>query len=45
MFAFWDFVGGRYSSWSAIGLNIALYIGYNNFDQFLGGARALDEHF
>ena len=45
MFAFWDFVGGRYSSWSAIGLSIALYIGYNNFDQFLGGARAMDEHF
>lgn len=45
MFAFWDFVGGRYSSWSAIGLSIALYIGYDNFDQFLSGARVMDEHF
>jgi glucose-6-phosphate isomerase len=45
MFAFWDFVGGRYSSCSAIGLSIALYIGSDNFNQFLGGARAMDEHF
>lgn len=45
MFAFWDFVGGRYSSWSAIGLSIALYIGYDNFNQFLGGARTMDKHF
>jgi len=45
MFGFWDFVGGRYSIWSAIGLPIALYIGSDNFNQFLAGARAMDEHF
>ncbi|HLX53170.1 MAG TPA: glucose-6-phosphate isomerase, partial [Aquella sp.] len=45
MFGFWDFVGGRYSIWSAIGLPIALYIGFDNFSQFLAGARAMDEHF
>jgi glucose-6-phosphate isomerase len=45
MFKFWDFVGGRYSIWSAIGLPISLYIGFDNFNQFLSGARAMDEHF
>lgn len=45
MFAFWDWVGGRYSLWSAIGLSIALYIGMDNFEALLGGAYAADEHF
>ncbi len=45
MFGFWDFVGGRYSLWSAIGLSIILYIGFDNFSQLLSGARAMDEHF
>lgn len=45
MFAFWDFVGGRYSSWSAIGLSVALYIGWDNFAQFLAGGNAMDKHF
>ena len=45
IFEFWDFVGGRYSVWSAIGLPIALYIGFANFKQFLAGAHALDIHF
>ena len=45
MFAFWDFVGGRYSSWSAIGLSVALYIGWDNFSQFLAGGNAMDKHF
>ncbi len=45
MFVFWDWVGGRYSLWSAIGLSIALSIGMENFDAFLEGAHALDEHF
>lgn len=45
MFVFWDFVGGRYSSWSAIGLSVALYIGYDNFTSFLDGGYAMDEHF
>lgn len=45
MFAFWDFVGGRYSSWSAIGLSIALYIGWENFVEFLAGANSMDKHF
>ncbi|AUR51739.1 glucose-6-phosphate isomerase [Aquella oligotrophica] len=45
MFAFWDFVGGRYSLWSAIGLSIALYIGYDNFEQLLAGANSMDKHF
>lgn len=45
MFAFWDFVGGRYSSWSAIGLSIALYIGWENFASLLAGANSMDEHF
>ncbi|MCC2625557.1 MAG: glucose-6-phosphate isomerase [Burkholderiales bacterium] len=45
MFRFWDFVGGRYSIWSAIGLPVALYIGFENFSKLLSGARAMDEHF
>ncbi|SIN78978.1 glucose-6-phosphate isomerase [Chitinophaga niabensis] len=45
MFAFWDWVGGRYSLWSAIGLSIALTIGYRNFHELLAGAHATDEHF
>ncbi|WP_416437615.1 glucose-6-phosphate isomerase [Phnomibacter sp. MR] len=45
MFAFWDWVGGRYSLWSAIGLSIALTIGYSNFAQLLQGARSMDQHF
>lgn len=45
MFEFWDWVGGRYSLWSAIGLSIALSIGYKNFEQLLKGAHQADEHF
>ncbi|KAI0684543.1 glucose-6-phosphate isomerase [Cytidiella melzeri] len=45
MFQFWDWVGGRYSLWSAIGLSIALVIGYDNFEQLLKGAHAMDKHF
>lgn len=45
MFAFWDWVGGRYSLWSAIGLSIALTIGYKNFHELLAGAHATDQHF
>ena len=45
MFEFWDWVGGRYSLWSAIGLSIALTIGYDQFEQLLKGAYAVDEHF
>ena len=45
MFEFWDFVGGRYSLWSAIGLIIAIAIGYNNFEKMLEGAFAMDKHF
>ncbi len=45
MFVFWDWVGGRYSLWSAIGLSIALTVGYENFEQLLKGAYAVDEHF
>jgi glucose-6-phosphate isomerase len=45
MFEFWDWVGGRYSLWSAIGLSIALYVGMDNFEALLGGAHAVDEHF
>lgn len=45
MFGFSDWVGGRYSVWSAIGLSVALYIGYENFHQFLAGAHAMDNHF
>jgi glucose-6-phosphate isomerase len=45
MFVFWDWVGGRYSLWSAIGLSIALTISYENFEQLLKGAHATDIHF
>lgn len=45
MFQFWDWVGGRYSLWSAIGLSIAVTIGYHNFELLLKGAHATDEHF
>jgi glucose-6-phosphate isomerase len=45
MFEFWDWVGGRYSLWSAIGLSIALTIGYTNFEELLRGAHHADEHF
>jgi len=44
-FEFWDWVGGRYSCWSAIGLSIALFIGFDNFQAFLRGAYAMDRHF
>ncbi|KAH9868988.1 hypothetical protein J1614_008065 [Plenodomus biglobosus] len=45
MFGFSDWVGGRYSVWSAIGLSVALYIGFDNFHQLLAGAHAMDKHF
>jgi glucose-6-phosphate isomerase len=45
MFEFWDWVGGRYSLWSAIGLSIALSIGFENFADLLAGAHATDNHF
>jgi glucose-6-phosphate isomerase len=45
VFPFWDWVGGRYSLWSAVGLPAALAIGMDNFEQLLRGARAMDEHF
>lgn len=45
MFEFWDWVGGRYSLWSAIGLSIAVYIGYDNFIELLSGAHDMDNHF
>lgn len=45
MFEFWDWVGGRYSLWSAIGLSIAIAIGMDNFEELLAGAHAVDEHF
>lgn len=45
MFQFWDWVGGRYSLWSAIGLSIALTIGYDSFEELLKGAFTVDEHF
>jgi len=44
-FAFWDWVGGRFSLWSAIGLPLALAIGFGNFEALLAGARTMDEHF
>lgn len=44
-FAFWDWVGGRFSLWSAIGLPLALAIGFDKFEQLLAGAREMDEHF
>lgn len=45
LFPFWDWVGGRYSVWSAIGLPVVLAIGYNHFAEFLAGAHAMDVHF
>ena len=45
MFEFWDWVGGRYSLWSAIGLSISLSIGFDNFEKLLDGAHAMDKHF
>jgi glucose-6-phosphate isomerase len=45
MFAFWDWVGGRYSLWSAIGLSIALYVGMDHFEALLTGGHAMDNHF
>ena len=45
MFVFWDWVGGRYSLWSAIGLSIALTVGYDNFEKLLQGAHETDNHF
>jgi len=45
MFEFWDWVGGRYSVWSAIGLSIAITLGMDNFVALLQGAHEMDEHF
>jgi glucose-6-phosphate isomerase len=45
MFEFWDFVGGRYSLWSAIGLSIALHVGFERFEELLEGAHLMDRHF
>jgi glucose-6-phosphate isomerase len=45
MFAFWDWVGGRYSLWSAIGLSICLSVGFDNFQEMLDGAHVMDKHF
>ena len=45
MFEFWDWVGGRYSLWSAIGLSIAIAIGFHNFEELLSGGHEMDEHF
>jgi glucose-6-phosphate isomerase len=45
MFVFWDWVGGRYSLWSAIGLSIACYVGFERFEELLAGAYAMDRHF
>lgn len=45
MFEFWDWVGGRYSLWSAIGLSIALYIGMDNYEDMLAGGHEMDQHF
>ncbi len=45
MFEFWDFVGGRYSMWSAIGLSLAIAVGMDNFERLLDGAFAMDKHF
>jgi glucose-6-phosphate isomerase len=45
MFGFWDWVGGRYSLWSAIGLSIALSVGFDHFAELLDGAHAMDQHF
>ena len=45
MFVFWDWVGGRYSLWSAIGLSIACFVGFENFENLLQGAHEMDQHF
>jgi len=45
MFEFWDFVGGRYSVWSAIGLSVCCYLGFDHFEDFLKGAYEMDQHF
>jgi len=45
MFQFWDWVGGRYSLWSAVGLSIMLYVGMENYEQLLEGAHSMDKHF
>ena len=45
MFQFWDWVGGRYSVWSAIGLSVCIAIGYENFNDFLDGGYQMDQHF
>jgi glucose-6-phosphate isomerase len=45
MFEFWDWVGGRYSLWSAIGLSIVVYLGMDRFEELLSGAHAVDQHF
>ncbi|XP_063605134.1 glucose-6-phosphate isomerase-like, partial [Penaeus indicus] len=45
MFEFWDWVGGRYSLWSAIGMSIAVHIGFDNFEKLLAGAHFMDNHF
>ncbi|MCJ7466392.1 MAG: glucose-6-phosphate isomerase [Maribacter sp.] len=45
VFPMWDWVGGRFSLWSAVGLSIALAVGYDNFDTMLSGAQQMDEHF
>lgn len=45
MFEFWDWVGGRYSLWSAIGLSISLHVGFDHFEQLLSGAHWMDQHF
>lgn len=45
MFGFWDWVGGRYSLWSAIGLSISLSLGFDNFESLLSGAHFMDQHF
>ncbi len=45
VFGFWDWVGGRYSVWSAVGLSVALLAGFENFEDFLRGGRKVDEHF
>ncbi|MGB3774465.1 MAG: glucose-6-phosphate isomerase [Leeuwenhoekiella sp.] len=45
IFTMWDWVGGRFSIWSAVGLTIAIAVGYNNFESFLEGAHGMDEHF
>jgi len=45
MFEFWDWVGGRYSVWSAIGLSVAIYLGMDHFEELLGGAHKVDEYF